>query len=244
MRTAVVLAVQAIGILLAVVLAGAAGMVASIVALVVVIVGPGLVVTRLLTAGERLGLAAASVYATGLGITLAIALGIVLDRTPFGIAWLGPILALIALSGIGWWLWPSRDRRPVGRRLRNITARYAMTSNELVVLLMGLTLTTGAFVIARIGAVQTLDEGAQLWIVAAQGVAEVGAANTGSHVVEWRVLGTTDRGELFNEPLTLASGQRWVATIELPDAHGPITVDLVDRADGTTLRQVHLAGDG
>jgi hypothetical protein len=237
-----VLSVQAIGILLAVVLTGGAGMAASLAAFLVVIVGPGLVVTRLLTSGERLGLAAALVLAMGFGITLAIALGIVLNLTPFGLAWLGPILAVIAAGGVAWWLRPSRDRRPVRRRFGDLTARYRVTNDELVLLLIGLTLTTGAFIIARTGAVQTVDEGAQLWIVPAPGVAEVGAANIGSGAVEWRVVGTTDRGELFNEPLTLAPGQRWSATIELPDAYDPITVHLVDRADGTTMRQVHLAG--
>jgi hypothetical protein len=242
-RAALVLGSQIVGISLAIAVAGGIGLAASIIAFLVVVVGPGAVVTRALTSGQRLGIASTAVLATGLGISLTLAAGLLLDRSPISLFWLGPILIGVTAVSLAWPAWRRRGARGPRRILSDVVARYSIDYDEAVMLLVAITLVTGALIIARANAEPHLASGAQLWIVPAEGVAEVGAANIGSGAESWRVVATEDGDVMFDTAIALAPGQRWASTLDLPDGHGAITVSLLG-ADGTPLREVSLAGDG
>ncbi len=242
MRAAVVIGSQLIGIGLTIAVVGGLGLMASVLVFVIAVIGPGILVTRALTGDDRLSLASSAVLATGLGITVAIGLGLLLDRTPLGLAWLGPILILVAVLGVAGATWKTRRERPIGRMLAGLIDRYSIGYDEAVLLLIGLTLVTGALVIARAGAVQTLADGAQLWIVPNGTNAQVGAANIGATSESWRVVVTGDGGVVLDEPVTLAPGQRWTATLQRAPGAGEVDVALLDAVRGTPLREVRLAG--
>jgi hypothetical protein len=243
MRAAFVLGSQVVGISLAIAVAGGAGLATSILAFLVVVVGPGAMITRALPSGQRLGIASTAVLATGLGISLTLIAGLLLDRSPISLFWLGPILIGITAVGLVWPLWRDRRAKPLGRMLGNAAARYAIDYDQAVMLLVALTLVTGAMIIARANADTALVTGAQLWIVPAEGAVEVGAANIGSAPQSWRVVAADGGDVLLDESVTLASGQRWTSALELPQGHGTVRVTLLD-AKGAPLREVSLAGGG
>lgn len=244
MRAALVLGSQVVGISIAIAVAGGVGLALSILAFLVVVVGPGAIVTRALPSGERLGIASSAVLATGLGISLALVAGLLIDRTPISLVWLGPILIAVTAVGLAVAARRTRRERRLRRTLTDVAARYAIGYDEVVMLLVAVTLVTGALIIARANADTQLASGAQLWIVPTEGSAAVGAANIGSRPESWRVVATEDGDVMFEEVVELAPGQRWSSKVDLPDGHGTITVSLLDADDGTPLREVRLSEGG
>lgn len=219
-----------------------AGIVLSLVALIVLMVLPGLGLAKRLVPGQRLGTAPSIVTSVGLGIALTILIGIGLDQTPIGVARTPVVMVVLAVASVA----------ILGRgrgRLRNPVAAPSFSVGQATMLAASLVVAVGAFGLSRV----SLTSGApadvtQLWLVPfPDGALEAGVANYGSGRQSYRlVLRSGGRGVKEWQVLDLQPGQTWRDVVS---AATPLTLPLVGvlyRSDQPDLpiREVSISRKG
>lgn len=235
------IAVPAVLVAAALVLLGLidAGIVVSVVALLVLMAVPGAAVAVWTVPQARTTLAPRVLLAVGLGLALAVLIGVVLDRTPFGVRATPVVLAVLAVVSLAVLI--PRDRSAWPRELPRV-----MTVGQASMLALSLVIAVSAFGISRWSARDTVPaELAQLWLVRTPaGTLEAGVTNDGRSAVTYRLVLRSGTADLLDRPsIVLQPGQSWRETV--PPAIVPASAlhAVLYRADdpATPFREVLMS---
>lgn len=181
-----------------------AGIVLDLTALVALMILPGAALASWLVPQGRAALAPRILVATGLGLTLAVLGGIVLDRTPVGLRSTPILLALVGLAYLVA-LW-RRDRATWVRRMPRL-----MSVPQASLLALALVLATTAFGVSRWGLGAGPVELTQLWLIRApDGTLQAGVTNDGRSPATYRLVLSSAQAEVLAWPdFILQPGGTW-----------------------------------
>jgi hypothetical protein len=222
-----------------------AGIVLAIVALIVLVVIPGLALTSRLVPSTGLGGASWAALALGLGLGGAMIVGIAADLTPLGIRFAPIILLAISIA------WIVVLYRGSGRAWLQRMPRARVSTRDASLLALGLVLAVSAYGIAR-GAAVTAAAGTgdpsaltQLWILPMpDDTVQLGIHNGGDEAMTYRLVLGSDDAELGEFPeIVLEPGTSWQETVpaaSIPE--GGVEARLYDAADPSTpIRTVSIS---
>jgi hypothetical protein len=212
------------------------GFVIGLIGVVTLIAFPGAGLARLLVP-SRMTLGGQVGVSVGLGLALAVIVGVVLDLTPIGIEHAPTVMTAAAiLAAVG--LAPA-----AARGLRRLEVPSADWAREVALIALAAVLATGAYAGARVAAERQGPAGlTQLWIMPSSGDdVRVGVANIGTSPVEWRLV-LREGAEVIAEeaPIVLQADESWEMTIEVPQRAGQVTASLFGPDSVVAEHQVTL----
>jgi uncharacterized membrane protein len=217
----IVLAIVGIGAFLAVV--DGLGIVASLVATILLVVLPGAGLARILLPAETRSLASWAAIAVGLGLALAVIVGVALDLLPVGIRY-APAVMLVAS------VLSAKTLAPAALRgLRHWRVPPGNWTRQVGLISLSFLLATGAFAGARFAAQrQGPAELTQLWMLPATGNGvRVGVTNVGEAAQGWRLVVREGTEVLADEPsIDLQPGEGWEITVDVPIRDSQVTATL------------------
>ncbi|MBA2382642.1 MAG: hypothetical protein H0V73_11085 [Chloroflexi bacterium] len=173
--------------------------------------------------------------AVGVGMSIVVVVGVLLDQTPIGVRGTGIVLGLVVIGGL---IRTSRGRASFS--LPPLTVAPA----SLAVAALGVVILSGAFGLARWSADQAeIESVVQLWLIPGAGQVTVGAADDSDVTVEWRVTVTSDGRSVADERVVIEAGKQWEKAIPVTSG-SEVVANLYRSGDERPFRSVKITKPG